>query len=643
MNSYRLLIGTAALLLLGSCLKDHAGNTPAGSDNANTFDFATSKQGLVEIIYDLPHNTRVELYTTNPLLLDELKNYVKDESLRPIATGYTDAEGRLSLPVRLAASDERIYAYSPSVGAPVLLSAPIEGTTVTLDASKVAAPRTAPTTAAISDTNVFWKKWSMQTFRFRANDAWSWDTQGRPAYLLDEPMQLDAATLNLIDAAIPKGNKFELTESQFSEIEISEEANVSLYFISNSSARRNALAYFTYTGNTTPQKAEINQSLTVLFPNLSGEALGVGEGVMLNYYDQSTGTWSKNFPAGTKIGFVLLTDAWNNNGSVDSKAYACYSHKEYNSYQIPGFSIMADRPHMAAFKANEHFILSFEDLPHNQNPQSPNRGDFSDDVFVMTANPITALPDVPTVDDSVIPPHMTSYMDYGILAFEDNWPYRGDYDLNDVVVKYDSKLNISYDFDYNAIEETYTFLNNGGQYRNGFGIEYGFDLSSLDLAKCSINTFDVDGNPVALEVPGFDQDLTKATLMLFANAGDVPSGTQYVVTLVFNQPQSMMGFVLPPYNPFLTVNDSGELRKEVHLVDHTPTPKADPAFFRYGHDLSGNGRYYVSASAYPFAIDLSRAGEYRFPREGGCIADKYPRFDSWAKSEGASDKDWYLD
>lgn len=643
MKIFKTVIWTTVLMLFASCVKDIGKNGTPGNGNANTFNFITSKQAQVEVKYDLPHNTRVEFYTSNPLSLDEFKSYVKDETLRPVAEGYTDAEGRLSLPIRFAASDERIYAYSPSVGAPVLLSAPVTGSKITLSASDVTAPRTTPSSRAIAATDVYWKNWNKQTFSYRPCEGWSWDEKGRPGYLLDKPMELDAETLNLIDAAIPKGEKFELAEAQYSHIEISEDANVSLYFISNSSARRNALAYFSYTGDEIPSKAEINESLTVLFPNLSDGALAAGEGVMLKHYDAATNTWSDRFPAGTKIGFVLLTDAWNDNGSVDTKAQPLYSHKKYNSYTIPGFSIMGDRPHMAAFKANEHFILTFEDLPHNQNPKSPNLGDFSDDVFVMTANPITALPDVPTVDDSIIPPYMTSYADYGILAFEDNWPYKGDYDLNDVVVKYDSKLRISYDYDYNAIEETYTFLNNGGKYVNGFGIEYGFDLSALDLSKCSIKALDADGAAAGIDVPGFDKDLTKATLMLFADASKVPVGTQFQVTLVFNQPQLIFGFVLPPYNPFVTVDDDGGLRKEVHLVDHTPTPKADPKFFHYGHDLSGDGRYYVSDATYPFAIDLTKAESFRIPRETKNISDSYPRFDSWVASGGTKDKDWYFD
>lgn len=631
------MIGTAVAFLAASCVKGIDSNGPS-NNSEEPFAFVTSKQVRVEVAYDMQHNTRIELYSRNPLTLDAFESYVLDPSLRPLASGYTDENGRLSLPVRLADSEDEIYAYSTSVGAPVLLSAKVTGSTVQLTEANAAAPRAAKASRSIAGTKKYWENWEEQDFVYRKNKAWKWDDDGRPKYLLDEKLNLDKETLNLIDAAIPAGEKFELLTAQIEQIEISEPANVCLYYVSNSSKRSNALAYFTYTGEV-PSKAKIDKSLTILYPNLTPEALKPGEGVMLNYYDEAAGTWSDVFPAGVKIGFVLLVDAWDDD-EVEDEARAFYSHKRYNRYDIPSLSsVMADRPHMAAFKAGERFILTFEDLPYNQNPNSPNIGDFRDNVFVMTANPVEALPEVPSVDDSGIPPYVTTYDDYGILAFEDNWPYKGDYDLNDVVVKYESKLHISHDFDYNYIEETYTFLNNGGKYVNAFGIEYGFELTELDLAKCTVEAVTPAGG--AFDVPGFDKELKKATLMLFDDARNIPVGTQFRVALRFRKPQLTWGFLLPPYNPFITVDDRGEARKEVHLPDHKPTPKADMTLLHTGHDLSGNGRYYVSDAKYPFAIDLTKAESYECPSEVEKISDKYPRFDNWVATGGEQDKDWY--
>lgn len=634
MKNLLFLLYMTVLLSLVSCVKE-AGTNPPADKGANPFQFITSQTVQVTVEYNLPHNTYMEIYTENPVSVDEFKSYVKDETLKPVATGYTDARGRLSLPVRLAAKDTHLYVYSPSVGAPVLLSGKIEGTQVTLTEANATAPARKATTRAIAETTPYWTKWTQRSFSFLQNPAWSWDAAGRPDYLDNESLHLDEATLNKIDAAIPKGKKLEMLTAQIEQIEISEEANVWLYFISNSSARRNALAYYTYTGDTptAADLAKVNSSLTILYPNLSSEALRSGEGVQLAYYDGTT--WKETFPAGVKIGFALLVDAWD--GQVATKTNAVYSTKAFNSYNIPSeISIMANRPHMAAFKADEHFILSFEDLPYNESPTSKYNGDFSDDVFVMVANPVTALPDVPSVDDNEVPPYMVSVKNHGILAFEDNWPYKGDYDMNDVVMQYNTQLNMSFDMDYTSIEDSYMFLNSGGQYTNAFGIEYGFPTSAIDMAKSRIEASN------GVEVPGFDKQAPKATAIFFRDAKEVPAGTVFKVTIVFNEPQSLMGFLMPPYNPFITVNDDGGLRKEVHLTDKTPTYKANPKFFGFGDDLSGNGRYYVSDATYPFAIDMAQAETYRIPAEMELISKVYPRFDSWASSNGTADKDWYL-
>lgn len=644
MKNLRLIICAALLILSAACIREPGENTPRPADKVNPFSFATSSEIGLTLAYEATHNTRVEIYTQNPLTVDTYKNYVKDAALRPVASGYTDSEGRLNASLRLPASAEELFVYSPSAAAPVLLGGRISEGRISLSEKDAVAPRNAVRSRGIADTDVYWTNWAKQSFSFRPNPAWSWDAQGRPSYLLPEPMPMDADLLNTIDNTIPKDEALELIFAQLEHIAISENANVSLYYVSDGSARRNTLAYYTYTDNE-PTQAAINRTLTVLYPNLSAEALKPGEGVRLAYYDGET--WSDVFPAGSKIGFVLLPDAWNGNGIDATNCHAVYSRKKYNNYNIPSDNVfLGDRPHMACFDANGHFVLSFEDLPYSERKQSDHKGDFSDNVFVLTANPVTALPEVrPGIDDETLPSYTFTSEAYGILAFEDNWPYKGDYDLNDAVVKYASKLYFDFEeMAYVMLEDEFTFLNAGGKYRDGFGIEYGFPTSDLDLQKTRITATTPDG--AELGVPGFDPDLQTATLMLFDNASDgsVPAGTRFSVRIVFRKGGvSSLGFMLPPYNPFLTVNDEGGLRKEVHLVDHRPTPKADPQFFGYGHDLSGNGRYYVSDAAYPFALDLSSVETFRLPDEMQCIGEAYPRFDSWAASGGTRDKDWYRD
>lgn len=632
MKNLKLILCSLAVLTLAGCIKEIGTGTKT-DNGSNPFGFSTSQGVTVSVNYTIPRNTPVEIYAENPLHMDGLKNYVKDETLKPVAYGYTDANGEIrDLALTLPAWASELFVYSPGTTSPVLLSGKIEsGKAEIVPANARTSSKAPASTRAISDTKVYWKNWQMQNFTFVENPAWSYDAAGRPDYLA-KPVEITPQTLDIIDATIPRNERFSAQHYQLEQIEISEDANVSIYFVSNGSARRNALAYYTYTGSE-PTKAEINRSLTILFPNLSSEALDCGDGVQLAYRDGET--WSPAIPAGTKIGFVLLTDAWNGKG-VDRKCFATYSNKNCNSYFIENTHI-ANRPHMAAFDAKGTFVLTFEDLPFSDRYPSDYAGDFTDDIFIVESNPITALPDVkPGVDEEQpMPPHMVTIEASGILGFEDNWPYKGDYDINDIVVKYDSKLYLDYDYEYVGLEDTYTFLNNGGKYANGFAVEYGFLTSAIDLDKTRITATN------GAAVPEFDTDMKKATLMLFENGKDVPVGTEYKITLVFKQPQAMFGFVQAPYNPFVHVDAvPGELRKEVHLVDKKPTEKADIRLLGTGHDLSSNGRYYVTAGDYPFAINLSGAESFSVP-EGKAVDAIYPGYHGWVTSKGTENKDWY--
>lgn len=620
------------LTILASCIKEPGSGSKTGN-KANPFGFSTSQDITVSVKYTMPRNTPVEIYAENPLGIDALKNYVKNETLKPVVRGFTDEKGEINdLPLTLPTWVSEVFVYSPGAAAPVLLGGKIENGKVEITPEKTVAPRKASSsTRAISDTDVFWKKWTKQNFSFVENPAWSYDGTGRPDYLA-EPMEISPRTLAIIDATVHKDEKFNAQHYQMEQIEISQDANVTLYFVSNGSARRNALAYYTFTGDH-PSQDQINRSLTVLFPNLSSEALNTGDGVQLAYHDGNE--WSARIPAGTKIGFVLLTDAWNGS-TVDKSGWATYSNKKCNSYFVENTNI-ANRPHMAAFDAKGTFVLTFEDLPYSDRYPSAYAGNFSDDIFIVESNPITALPEPnPGVDDEqVMPPYMVAIEARGILGFEDNWPYTGDYDLNDIVVKYDSKLYLDYDYDYVGLDDTYTFLNNGGKYTNGFAVEYGFPTSAIDFEKTLISAT----NGVAL--PEFDTSTEKATLMLLEDGKDIPTGTEYKITLVFKQPQPMFGFVQPPYNPFVHIDTvPGALRKEAHLSDKQPSAKADRNLLGTGDDRSSNGRYYITDGDYPFAINLSGAESFFVP-EGKEVGEIYPGYHGWVASKGTENKDWY--
>lgn len=642
MKYIRLTLCAALTIAMLSCNKDMPHNGPGEQDApATLFDFSTSQELTVKVIYPIARPTYLEIYTENPLRVDHLKNYVPVEGLLPVAKGYTDARGELCLPLRLAAHDSEIYVYSPGAAAPLLLGRRLTGAgEVTLTtADRVAAGARA--TNAIAETNAYWKNWKSFTFSFLRHPEWTWDADGKPNNLLEPRKVYDEKMLEIIDNTIPKGEALEIIFCQLHEIVISEAAHLDIHFVSRSSARRNTLAYYTYTG-TAPSREEINRSLTVLFPNVSEEVLEPGDGVRMAYYDGAN--WSDVFPAGSKIGFVLLVDAWDN-GNVAASGQALYSDKAHNRYDIPNLCMMADIPHMAAFDARDNFIISFQDLPYYDAPGSPYPGDFSDNIFVLDADPVTALPEVNEGIEDPDMPKGSEVAVKGVLAFEDLWPYKGDYDMNDVVVSYDSKAYLDQNYDIDGIVTKWTFCNNGGQYVNGFGAAY-------DIPRSIIKSIRLEAtNGVA--VAGIEEQAGEhLQVMLFHNAADVPSGTVFTVTIKFHKGAldyfRGMKKATAPFNPFITVRSKNDAidaipRKEVHLTNYKPTPLARTFDGPYGDDLSdpAKGFYYTAATGYPFAIDLSGVDSFDCPGERECIGDAYPRFKTWAESKGTQDKDWY--
>ena len=73
----------------------------------------------------------------------------------------------------------------------------------------------------------------------------------------------------------------------------------------------------------------------------------------------------------------------------------------------------------------------------------------------------------------------------GVLGFEDNWPEQGDYDLNDVVMKYQSSVDYNIDNKVLNIIDKFTLAWTGANYKNSFAYEVPFDLSKA--SKVTVN------------------------------------------------------------------------------------------------------------------------------------------------------------
>lgn len=187
---------------------------------------------------------------------------------------------------------------------------------------------------------------------------------------------------------------------------------------------------------------------------------------------------------------------------------------------------------------------------------------------------------------------------------------------------------------YKVVDE-FTPLHNGGTYTCGFGYQF----TKLDPSK--VRSIRIDG-PAGWEV---ETGQAHPTVTLFSDIQTVLK-KKFTVTTELADVSDKDNSVLPPYNPFIFVNDRS---REVHLVNYPPTGKADMELFDTENDLSNAsaGVYYIAryedeeVSLIPFGIHLPNVTDLPIPAEGVKIYDTYPRFINWVKSEGKKDADWY--
>ncbi|WP_256004091.1 LruC domain-containing protein [Pedobacter deserti] len=495
---------------------------------------------------------------------------------------------------------------------------------------------------------------------------------GRPKYLETTSDVISTGLLNYVNASLPEGKPLNTTHPQYltnnieSNIVVKETSDVWITFVSEGAGYYNSLAYYTYETGNPPNSVNVGATLggidkvTLIFPNASayqsGGGLHSGNKVKLG-----------RFNAGTTIAFVLLQNAWTSSG-VNTNSAKFYSDSRFNP------EISSLKKHSVLLHDNTHnlFLMGFEDVNRSQNSDN----DFNDLVIYATSNPVTGISnenvapvdkggdtDGDTVQDKLdefpndpnraFTSYFPSATGWATLAFEDNWPRKGDYDINDLVINY------RYAFVANAKNQvvdmtgTYMPVAAGASYKNGFGVQFPFapgKIASVDGQLLNHNYIQLAGNKVeagqsqAVIIP-FDSHenlLRNPNNSIFVNtdpAKEKVNPASVSVQVRFVSPISMAELGTAPFNPFLISDMRREY--EVHLPNYAPTAKANTSLFGTYEDRSNaaSNKYYLDNTGYPWA--LSFQSTFSYPVEGRSITQAYPHFLAWAQSGGTTYRDWY--
>ncbi len=622
----------------------------------NEFDFSTiASSTSLEVSYlncGVEAAVYFELYDEIPVTKGEY-SYIKRDDVTPLFAAYTGENGVYSGTVELPAYLKEVYVYTPAFFAQTLIEAEVTNGSIVAKDDGMAERATTRVhsgngdsymvtnnpPAAYSDTR--WKTW-LGDYKKHNNGEIQYQYENTVLGVGDNFGSLYTAHSKVVNVNGDCPNELR----SYRDMYVSKDAEVAVTFLGGNTCWNSSMGYYYYKGE---KPASLNEAnVIMLFPNTqdgkwtvgnSDDYSGINRGttVQLKYYP-NIATDSKDgenttFPAGYRIGLVLATNAWNN------RVPGYQGNKRYRSATSQSLSMDDDGnaisvPRTAVYSYDGYVMISFEDYKDDNN--------FSDVVVTMTSNPADAITtEIPTVDPNNN--HTTTNILKGIYAFEDMWPSTGDYDLNDVMVRYNYEK--TFDSSNKIYSEAFIFktFQNYASLTNGLAFKVlnnsGVEPSSV---KCEIRR---PGEDTFTETTEFAYELADNVYRLTDNIK--PNlGAEYKVTLTYNSPitteSGAQAFI------YRNTANNGK-RWEMHIAKEKPTSLMDETYYGNGDDASNPDEeiYFVRDGIYPFGIFLAGADENDLDKmldhenESNAISDMYSGYAGWVTSGGISNPDWY--
>ena len=654
---------------------------------ANSFDFSTVQNVNLNVDYSAFKTygpVFFGVYTENPFIeVEDAPDDQWNENVKPIYEDYTGENGKFNAIVELPAYAQHLYiATGNFFTGMMLLEADVKNgaASVVAENQQVVAARGGTraegdgvSTADLSKLNLTtvgknkiyndWKNWL---------GTWN-SASGLPDYLLNKTTNNSNLWINdeemeglyaAVGTAFVSGSAMNDEYISYPDLLLTQDSEVTFTLLGGSTCWKSSLGYYYYTDDNKPTKpSDIN--IIMLFPNTqdgqwarfelkNGETyngIGVerGDVVQLMYYPNIANNDNKDattvFPKGTRIGFILKTQAWamqGNNYSIRCKNNKYYNNK-YNTWcaTTDGLSYCSPIGNQGKFlnpngdsrgakfsyktkNGDNYTIISFEDAMDDQ--------DFDDLIFALKPVGVFApLPEIANKKSSTT----------GVYAFEDLWPNKGDYDLNDAIV------NAKHEKEFNdkgkIIKETFylTTYQNYVELTNGLALTLNTKKEPSSIAMKKV----ASGSTEAVEV-SFTKDGNVYYLTEDFN-GEL--GMTYILELTYTSPLESSAD-LASIQPFI-YRSEGNQNWEVHIPMEAPTTKMNTSYFGKGDDRSNpaNNLFFVRQGNYPFGFylknaDISAFEETILKRENESISidEFFPGFLDWSTSGGMTNQDWYL-
>jgi len=496
-------------------------------------------------------------------------------------------------------------------------------------------------------------------WNFLSGQAWpnGYDQNtGKPDNLIYARDSYPADFFSRISNALPEShvNEAFLTDDSGSNITLKEEGEVFVTFIHEGAGYKNSFGFFTF-DKENPPISPSNISETIIFPNLSFPHL-------TNGHRLSLGT----FPAGTSIGFFVAANGfWYDTGVKNTAVPFYYSLKDLNPDPTDEL-----RQHNILLFDDEvdEVIIGFEDLP-----RSWGDNDFNDAVFSVKTTPSTAidtsnLTAVPQSNDSdadgiadasdefpndydrASSSFYPSSNEWVTLAYEDNWPSKGDYDMNDLVIRERFQTIYNADDEISGFKISGYIDARGASYHNGFALRLmEISASNFKSASLFINGGGFDKTPELYQTDlvfklwsdshAFTETGESGQCQHFNTIKDCTEfdPIPFELDVKFSTPMNSLSHSSLDFFIFRK-NYRG---REIHFADYPPTDLFDFSQLGRIDDTSEpeTNRYFRNEANLPWALKIPQ--QWRHPREYIDVVWAYPDYETWVESSGEQSINWF--
>lgn len=474
---------------------------------------------------------------------------------------------------------------------------------------------------------------------------------GVPQYLMPTNDAISATFLADVNASLPEFKPVPTHNPQYLNANVErnlilkEQCDVWVTFVHEGAGFKNSLFYFVYNKNNKPTTVAQVDSFITIFPNASYS--GSGGGLV-----SGNKVYLGRFGADTVIGFALAGNGWNGTTATAGNGFYT-SIKSMNPETNPDLKehvvLLYDNP-------TERFLIGFEDQNRNNSDQ-----DFNDAIIYASANPVKAvditnlIPTTPSkdADDDGVNDDYDEYPNdparafnvyypsqngMASVAFEDLWPSKGDYDLNDVVVDYNYHAVTNGSNRVVDLNAKYKLRAAGGTFQNGFSVILPVNRNNVTIKE-------------GTTIIGLETQTNEAILNVFSNSKTLIStyntlpGKSFIETDTLYAKISLINpieFALGVFNPFIFINEPGKGRGfEVHLPGKVPSSLVNNAALGTSSDATNPaaGVYYKTSTGLPFAISIPEKFDYPYEREQIIFA--HLKFAAWVQSGGSQFPNWY--